>query len=58
MHLLYLVFRMATPFLGVFVHNEFDFVRSNLHIVFELPIYNSINEEIFGFIFQLINYYN
>ena len=49
---------MATPFLGVFVHNEFDFVRSNLHIVFELPIYNSINEEIFGFIFQLINYYN
>ena len=45
---------MATPFLGVFVHNEFDFVRSNLHIVFELPIYNSINKEIFGFIFQLI----
>ena len=45
---------MATPFLGVFVHNEFDFVRNNLHIVFELPIYNSINKEIFGFIFQLI----
>ena len=47
-------FRMATPFLGVFVHNEFDFVRNNLHIVFELPIYNSIYKEIFGFIFQLI----
>ena len=45
---------MATPFLGVFGHNEFDFVRNNLYIVFELPIYNSINKEIFGFIFQLI----
>ena len=30
---------MATPFLGVFVHNEFDFVQNNLHIVFELPTY-------------------